>query len=175
MEVSGQLHATAALHPVPTEWEAGWASETIWTKRRGEKFPAPAGNWSPVTQPLSPVTILTELPQLPRFMASFNRFRTEWSWETVWTSCHWTSLHVRTFNTREHVVSWPSMSVSLWINCSLWNGDSPRTNKRYGRIPKVLIQIIHRDQLGTTQPPIQWVPGALPLGVKRPGREADFI
>jgi len=24
-----------------------------------------------------------------------------------------------------------------------------------------------------TQPPIQSVPGALPLGVKRPGREAD--
>jgi hypothetical protein len=25
---------------------------------------------------------------------------------------------------------------------------------------------------GTTQPPIQWVPGGLSLGVKRPGREA---
>jgi hypothetical protein len=27
--------------------------------------------------------------------------------------------------------------------------------------------------LGPTQPPIQWIPGALSLGVKRPGREAD--
>jgi hypothetical protein len=27
--------------------------------------------------------------------------------------------------------------------------------------------------LGLTQPPIRWVPGALSLGVKRPGREAD--
>jgi hypothetical protein len=27
--------------------------------------------------------------------------------------------------------------------------------------------------LGHTKPPIQWVPGALSLGVKRPGREAD--
>jgi hypothetical protein len=27
--------------------------------------------------------------------------------------------------------------------------------------------------LGPTQPPIQQVPGALSLGVKRPGREAD--
>jgi hypothetical protein len=26
---------------------------------------------------------------------------------------------------------------------------------------------------GAHQPPIQWVPGALPLGVKRPGRETD--
>jgi hypothetical protein len=27
--------------------------------------------------------------------------------------------------------------------------------------------------LGSTQPPIQWVPGALSTGVNRPGREAD--
>jgi hypothetical protein len=27
--------------------------------------------------------------------------------------------------------------------------------------------------LGPTQPPIQWVPGALSLGVKQPGHEAD--
>jgi hypothetical protein len=30
-----------------------------------------------------------------------------------------------------------------------------------------------RTALGPTRPPIQWVPGALSLGVKRPGREAD--
>jgi hypothetical protein len=30
-----------------------------------------------------------------------------------------------------------------------------------------------RTALGPTQPRIQWVPGALSLGVKRPGREAD--
>jgi hypothetical protein len=32
---------------------------------------------------------------------------------------------------------------------------------------------IHGPALGATQPPIQWVPGALSLGVKWPGREAD--
>jgi hypothetical protein len=31
-----------------------------------------------------------------------------------------------------------------------------------------------RTALGPTQPPIQWVPGALSLWVKRPGREADY-
>jgi hypothetical protein len=33
----------------------------------------------------------------------------------------------------------------------------------------------HRVQNGSgpTQPPIQWVPGALSLGLKRPGRESD--
>jgi hypothetical protein len=30
-----------------------------------------------------------------------------------------------------------------------------------------------RTALGLTQPPIQWIAGALSLGVKRPGREAD--
>jgi hypothetical protein len=30
-----------------------------------------------------------------------------------------------------------------------------------------------RTALGPTQPPIQWVPGALSLGLKRPGREVD--
>jgi hypothetical protein len=32
---------------------------------------------------------------------------------------------------------------------------------------------VSRPALGPTQPPIQWVPGALSLGVKRPEREAD--
>jgi hypothetical protein len=32
-----------------------------------------------------------------------------------------------------------------------------------------------RTSLGPTQPPIQWVPGAVSLGVKRPGREADHF
>jgi hypothetical protein len=36
-----------------------------------------------------------------------------------------------------------------------------------------LIAFVSRTALGPTQPPIQFVPGALSLGVKRPGREAD--
>jgi hypothetical protein len=39
------------------------------------------------------------------------------------------------------------------------------------KIPAILISFL--AALGPTQPPIQWVPGALSLGVKRPGREAD--
>jgi hypothetical protein len=36
-----------------------------------------------------------------------------------------------------------------------------------------LFSTASRPALGPTQPPTQWVAGALSLGVKRPGREAD--
>jgi hypothetical protein len=36
-----------------------------------------------------------------------------------------------------------------------------------------LITTTSRTVMVPTQPPIQWVPGAVSLGVKRPGREAD--
>jgi hypothetical protein len=36
-----------------------------------------------------------------------------------------------------------------------------------------LLTTASRPVLEPTQPPIEWVPGALSLGVKRPGREAD--
>jgi hypothetical protein len=37
----------------------------------------------------------------------------------------------------------------------------------------LLFNTASRTALGPTQPPIQWVPGAHSLGVKRPGSEAD--
>jgi hypothetical protein len=42
-----------------------------------------------------------------------------------------------------------------------------------GRGKNFLFPTLFRPVLGPTQPPIQWVPGALPPAVKRPGREAD--
>jgi hypothetical protein len=38
----------------------------------------------------------------------------------------------------------------------------------------LLFTTASRPALGPTQRPIQWVPGALSLGVKQPGREADY-
>jgi hypothetical protein len=37
----------------------------------------------------------------------------------------------------------------------------------------MLITIVSITALGPTQPPIQWVLGALSLAIKRPGLEAD--
>jgi hypothetical protein len=51
MEVSGQLHAPAALPPgkppVPSGYEAGWAPEPVWALWSGEKALAPARNRIP--------------------------------------------------------------------------------------------------------------------------------
>jgi hypothetical protein len=38
-----------------------------------------------------------------------------------------------------------------------------------GRVKNFLFSTSSRPALGSTQPPIKWVPGALSLGVKRPG------
>jgi hypothetical protein len=38
-----------------------------------------------------------------------------------------------------------------------------------------LLTTVSRTALEPTQPPIQWVPGAVSLGVKRPGREANHL
>jgi hypothetical protein len=43
----------------------------------------------------------------------------------------------------------------------------------HGRVKNFLFSTSSRPALGSTEPPIQWVPGALFAGVKRLGREAD--
>jgi hypothetical protein len=43
------------------------------------------------------------------------------------------------------------------------------------RMGILLFTTVSRPTLGSTQPPIQWVPGALSLVVKRPVREGDYL
>jgi hypothetical protein len=55
MEVSGQLHASAALlpekePPVPIEWEAGWAPDPVSTLWSRKKWLASAGNLTSAVQ-----------------------------------------------------------------------------------------------------------------------------
>jgi hypothetical protein len=49
----------------------------------------------------------------------------------------------------------------------LLDGRSPTA----GRSKIFLLSTISKSILGPTQPPIQWEPGPIPPGVKRPGRE----
>jgi hypothetical protein len=58
MGVSGQRHAPTALlpagkgPPVPIGQEAGWAQVPVWTQRVEEKFFAPAGDRTPIVEPV---------------------------------------------------------------------------------------------------------------------------
>jgi hypothetical protein len=60
-------------------------------------------------------------------------------------------------------------SVSLVT--MLWAGQ-PEFNSWQG-MGFLLLTTMSRLALGPTQPPIQWVPGALSMGVKQPGHKAD--
>jgi hypothetical protein len=57
------------------------------------------------------------------------------------------------------------MSITNWLK---------RNRKlQYGVGKNFHFSMSSRQSLGPTQSPIQWVPGALSSGAKRPGREAD--
>jgi hypothetical protein len=55
----------------------------------------------------------------------------------------------------------------------LWDGRLRGRSSSSGDCKNFLFCKSLRLALGSTQPPIQWVPGALSSGVKRPGREAE--
>jgi hypothetical protein len=63
----------------------------------------------------------------------------------------------------------PRSMYSNWLR-----GGRPRgRSSSSGRVKNFFFSTSSRPALGLTQPPIQWVPGALSPGVKRQGREAD--
>jgi hypothetical protein len=58
---------------------------------------------------------------------------------------------------------------SDWLRAGRPRGRS----SSLGRVMNFLLSTTSRPTLGSTQPPIQWVLGALSPGVQRPRREAD--
>jgi hypothetical protein len=63
-------------------------------------------------------------------------------------------------------------SCATFTNGSGWTIGVPGFDSRRG-LGILLFTTVSRTAPGPTQCPIQWVPGALSLGVKRPWREAD--
>jgi hypothetical protein len=64
------------------------------------------------------------------------------------------------------------IAQSIWRWATGWTIGVLGFDSRWG-LGIFLFTTVSRTALGPTQPPIQWVPGALSLGVKQPGREAD--
>jgi hypothetical protein len=54
MDASRQIHAPAALPPVPIEYESGWATETVRTLWTREEYLALAGNQTPIPRSSCP-------------------------------------------------------------------------------------------------------------------------
>jgi hypothetical protein len=78
----------------------------------------------------------------------------------------WTEFKVRTFFLSFSLSYFPSLLLILLL--------SPFTLTLSSILSYLFIFLpLFIPALGPTQPPMQWVPGALSLGVKRPGREAD--
>jgi hypothetical protein len=64
------------------------------------------------------------------------------------------------------------IAQSVWRWATGWTMGGSRVDSHRG-LGIYLFTTASRTALGPTQSPIKWVPGALSLGVKRPGREAD--
>jgi hypothetical protein len=60
-------------------------------------------------------------------------------------------------------------STKYWLRAGRQKGRSSSS----GRVKNFLSSMSSRPALWSTQPPLQWVPGALSSGVKRQGREAE--
>jgi hypothetical protein len=67
----------------------------------------------------------------------------------------------------------PAVDSSVGIALGYDLGDRSYRVRFPGGLGNFLFTTVSRTALGPTQLPIQWVLGALSLGVKRPEREAD--
>jgi hypothetical protein len=74
------------------------------------------------------------------------------------------------FKSTSVILNYVAQSVQRWATG--WTIGVLGFDSRRG-LGIFLFTTASRTALGPTQPPIEWVPGALSLGVKRPGREAD--
>jgi hypothetical protein len=86
----------------------------------------------------------------------------------LWT-LYWTSVFhykARNFLTSRVTISFSRITMLMeLISRNIRRANSTASNFK--------IVTSFRPALGPTQPPTQWVPGALSLGVKRPRRETD--
>jgi hypothetical protein len=92
-----------------------------------------------------------------------------------WVITKLTVKHSLRSNTRwpvRKLLDTPSYSVALSLRATGWTIEILGFDSRRG-LGIFLFTNPSRTALGSTQHPIQWVPRALSLGVKRPEREAE--
>jgi hypothetical protein len=77
-------------------------------------------------------------------------------------------LYIPTFNKSENAYT---VGIAQWYSVGYGLNDQGFESRQGLEI--FLLTTTYIPALGPTQPPIKWVPGALSLGVKRPGHEAE--
>jgi hypothetical protein len=78
------------------------------------------------------------------------------------------------YNSFSHALVWRPENRDSSVCIALGYGLDVRGPRvRFTADGNFLFTTASTTALGPTQPPIQWVPGALSVKVKRPGREAD--
>jgi hypothetical protein len=108
--MNGQLHAMAALllgkePSVHIGQDVGWAPGPVWTLWSTEKCIAPAGNWTPVVQP---VAILTEIIQRGPWVKWLGR-------EPGHSPTASAELRLRNYTSAPHMPSWLGDYEGEWL------------------------------------------------------------
>jgi hypothetical protein len=82
----------------------------------------------------------------------------------------WSSLRVKVHVKQPDTTGVYTLCIFYyWLRAEWSRGRSSSP----GRVKNFLFSTSSGPFLGSTQPPVQWIPGALSPGVKRQGREAD--
>jgi hypothetical protein len=140
MEVSGQLHTPANLHPgkeplTLTVQEAGWAPEPVWM-RWWEKFLASTKTRTSIIQPV----VQRHIAELTRLLVKLY---------ICFINGFLESITIRTTHPLRYGLDDRGSRVRFPAGLGIF-----------------LFTAASRTALGPSQPPIEWVPGALSLGVK---------
>jgi hypothetical protein len=164
MEASGQLQAPAALFPgegSQYQFDMRLGGPRSRSGHCGEKSLVSTGNQTPTFQPVDrhytdwaiPARIVQPLkwPPTDLILGMDNGL------------CH--GIYVQT-RPGIHLACYPNSTGDPKSRYSEWlRAGCPRVrNSSPGRVKNFHFSISSRLALGSTQPPIQWVPGALPQG-----------
>jgi hypothetical protein len=155
-------------------WEGFWVRRVTYTRlglfSSEPKFTTHSKNWRVwIFQHFNGKKIInqTELQEEELYVIIMKRIILEF--QLIFTKSTYHLGVTRTFSSSAFESRFPPSSVG---KATMLRAGRQGFDSRQG-LRNVLFATASRPALGPTQPPIQWVPGAFTLRVKRPGREAD--